>query len=86
MANGNNWPHWQNTLSLGNVLILIGIIGGFSAGWVEINSRVTENAIRIEEVSARQDRHEVRIAAALEGIDRKLERIESRLDEKADRQ
>lgn len=85
VPNGNGM-HIDKSISVGHLVSMLALIAVFVGGWVALNQRVTANEIRVEEQAARQDRFEARIAIMLESMGRSLDRIETRLEDKQDRE
>jgi len=85
MTNGNDKMHIDKSVSVGH-LVSIALLGlTLIGGWLTLNDRVTQNTVRIEQMTARQDRTEYRLAQSLENMESSLRRIEERLDSKADK-
>lgn len=84
MPNGEKM-HIDKSVSIGHLASIGLLIVAIISGWLFLHERVTENTVRIEELSARQDRNDARLAHELQQINRSLMRIEDRLDDKADR-
>jgi len=77
--------HIDKSVSVGHLVSICLLLCALVGGWLALHNRVVANEIRIQEISARQDRLDLRLANELADINRKLSRIEDRLDDKADR-
>jgi hypothetical protein len=85
MANSGEKMHIDKSVSIGHIVSIVLLCMALVGGWLGLNDRVTENTVRLDEMAARQDRTEYRLARALENVEQSLLRIEERLDKKADR-
>tara|TARA_R110000796_G_scaffold117736_1_gene230763 strand:- start:3699 stop:3962 length:264 start_codon:yes stop_codon:yes gene_type:complete len=81
---GNKF-HFEKTLNIGHLLVTVSTIVAVTVYVMRIESRIEVMEATQQYLSVRLDRETGRTEAALEKIDRSLQRIEDKLDRKADR-
>ncbi|MDG4721140.1 hypothetical protein [Thalassospira aquimaris] len=87
MADQNNGSkfHFEKTLNIGHLLTTVALIVSATIYVMRIESRIEVMEVTQHTMSLRIDRETGRTEAALAKIERYLQRIEDKIDRKADR-
>lgn len=82
--NGSKF-HFEKTLNIGHVLTTVALIVTVTIYVMKIETRLEVVEVTQRSITVRMDREAGRTEAALAKIERYLQRIEDKLDRKADR-
>lgn len=77
--------HFEKTLNIGHVLTTVALIVTVTIYVMKIETRLEVVEVTQRSITVRMDREAGRTEAALAKIERYLQRIEDKLDRKADR-
>lgn len=83
--NKNHW-HIKPEVSVGHMISTLALAGSLMIGWNNMTDRVIRMEERTNQVQKENTRQNERMAGLQQGIDRKLERLDTKLDRLIERE